>query len=186
MQLHTDKKWSKPKNWFHRLFGGRERRSGLSKIKSYLHDHGIVYRIHHHPDIFSASELAESLHVIREAVAKVVIIRADRRYFMMVLPSHLHMNFHRLARLLKVGHVSLATEQELETLFPDCEVGAMPPFGNLYGLPVYVDVSLNQEPRIYFAAGTHRDVIELRYEDFGRLVNPHVGVFAARPMKRVA
>jgi len=186
MEALSDKKWFEPRRWLDRLLGRRERPSGLFRVESYLRDHGIDYRVHPHPDAFGASATAESLHLTGKAFAKVVIVRADRRYVMAVLPSELQIHFRRLARLLKVKHVSLATELELKALFPDCEIGAMPPLGNLYGLPVYVDVSLNQEPLLFFAAGTRRAAIQMHYRDFNRLVSPQVGRFAAVPLKRAA
>ena len=181
MRLFQNKKWDNPKKWFRRLLGKGEPPTALSRIEAYLSERGVSYQLLPHPDAFMASELAESLHVTGKRVVKVVIVRAKHRYSMAVLPSHLQINLERLARLLRVNHVSLATETELKSLFPDCEIGTMPPLGNLYGMPVYVDLSLTHQPVIYFAAGTHHDVIEMHYRDFDRLVKPEYGVFTTVP-----
>lgn len=173
------------KRWFYRLIGIKDHPSALSRIEKYLTDHHVPYRRLSHPDAFSASELAETLDVTEKRIAKVVIVRADHRFAMAVVAAPLLVNLRRLARLLKVDHISLACEEELKTLFPDCETGTMPPFGNLYGLPVYVDLCLNREPLFFFAAGTHRDAIAVRYSDFDRLVKPKVGTFAAVPLQKV-
>ena len=185
MWLFQTKKWGRPKEWVYRLIGREARSSALSRIETYLQENKISYRLLPHSKAFFASELAKSLHVTEDRVAKAVIVRARRSFIMAVLPAPLQVNFPRLAHLLKTNHLSLATESELKSLFPDCAVGAMPPFGNLYGLPVYVDVSLNQEPILYFAAGSDHHAIEMRYEGFNRLVKPQIGIFAAVPIERV-
>jgi Ala-tRNA(Pro) deacylase len=179
-------KWIGLKKWFRGLIGREKYPAVLLRIEALLRENEIPYRVLQHPETSSASELAESLHVSGKRVAKVVIFRTKGRYVMAVLPSSLQVNLQRLARLLKVNDVSLATEAELKTLFPDCEVGAMPPLGKLYGLPVYVDVSMRLEPLFVFAAGTRRDAIEIFYRDFDELVKPKIGIFAAVPIARVA
>ena len=110
-------------------------------------------------------------------LAKVVIIKADDRFVMGVLPSNYKVDFERLSDVLGGEHVRLATEGEFQELFPDCGVGAMPPFGNLYGLEVFVDESLAEDEEIVFQAGTHLRVIKLRYQDFADLVHPKVTNF---------
>ena len=110
-------------------------------------------------------------------LAKVVIIKADDRFVMAVLPSKYKVDFERLSDVLGGEHVRLATEGEFQELFPDCGVGAMPPFGNLYGLEVFVDESLAEDEEIVFQAGTHLRVIKLRYQDFADLVHPKVTNF---------
>lgn len=186
MKLTQNTKWVGLKKWFRDLFEKEKYPAVLLRIEALLRENEIPYRILQHPDASSASELAESLHVSGKRVAKVVIVRAKGRYAMAVLPSHLQVNLQRLGRLLKVNHLRLATEGELKALFPDCEVGAMPPFGNLYGLPVYVDVSMRLDPLFVFAVGTRHDAIEIFYRDFEELVKPRVGAFAAVPIERLA
>ncbi len=178
MDLFRTQKWDRAKEWLHQLFGREAGFSALSKIETFLKERKIPYRVLPHPETLKARDLAESLHLPGKQVAKVVIVRAKHRYFMMVHASHLDIDPKRLARVLWVDRVSLATEAELKSLFPDCAVGAMPPLGELYGVPVYVDVSLIQEPVLYFPAGTHRHVIKMRFEDFKHLVKPKIGAFS--------
>jgi Ala-tRNA(Pro) deacylase len=106
-----------------------------------------------------------------------VVVKADTRFVMTVLPASWNVNLPRLRDLLMSQHVRLATEDEIKNLFPDCELGAMPPFGNLYGLHVYVDQSLTEDEEITFQAGTHSDAIRMRYWDFAALVFPVVTEF---------
>lgn len=179
-------KWIGLKGWFRNLFGREKYPAVLLRVEALLRENEIPYRVLQHPEASSASELAESLHVSGKRVAKVVIVRAEGRYAMVVLPSHLQVSLQPLARLLKVDDLSLASEAELKPLFPDCEVGAMPPFGSLYRLPVYVDLSMRLEPLFVFAAGTHRDAVEIFYRDFEELVKPKIGIFAAVPIERIA
>jgi len=114
-------------------------------------------------------------------MAKVVIVKVDERFVMTVLPANWSVDLHRLRNVFLTHHVRLATEHEITGLFPDCELGAMPPFGNLYGLPVYVDRSLTEDLEIVFQAGTHSDAIRMRYMDFAALVCPVVAEFHRLP-----
>lgn len=98
---------------------------------------------------------------------------------MLVLPADRHVNLDEAERALGVGQARLATEEEFKRLFPDCEPGAMPPFGNLYDLPVYVAPSLTAETEIAFNAGSHTEVIRMAYADFADLVHPIVVEFSA-------
>ena len=179
-------KWIELKKWFRGLIEREKYPTVLLRIEAFLRENEIPHRVLQHPEASSALERAESLHVSGKRVAKVVIVRTQGRYAMAVLASHLQVNLQRLARLLKVNQLSLASEAELKTLFPDCEVGAMPPFGNLYGLPVYVDVSLRLDPLFIFAAGTRHDALEIFYRDFEKLLKPKVGIFGAVPIERLA
>ncbi len=160
--------------------------SALERIKALLDKEKIPYRLVSHPEAYSALRVAESIHVPGREVAKVVIVRATAEYGMVVLPAHRDLDLARLAHAIGAENVSLVEEQELKEIFPDCEVGAMPPFGNLYELPVYVDQSLAEEPVIFFPAGSHHEVIEMRYEDFDRIVHPIMGQFAMEPLKRAS
>jgi Ala-tRNA(Pro) deacylase len=116
-------------------------------------------------------------------LAKVVIVKADERFVMAVLPSHWKIDFDRLREALGAGDVRLATEDEFKGLFPDCELGTMPPFGNLYDIPVHVDRSLTEDHEIVFQAGTHFGAVKLRYQDFADLVHPTVAEFHQAPTK---
>jgi Ala-tRNA(Pro) deacylase len=123
---------------------------------------------------FTAAEVAESAHVKGRDFAKTVIVKIDGAMAMVVLPASRRLVLHDLREMLATEHVRLATEAEFKGAFPDCEIGAMPPFGNLYGMPVYVAASLAEEPEIAFNAGTHTEILKLRYEDFEQLVQPLV------------
>ncbi len=160
-----------------------KRRPILERLKALFEKEHLSYRLIPHSEVFTAPELAASIHVTGRQVAKVVMVRADGRYVMAVLPSHRQLDLDRFGEVIGAHHVSLAKEWEMEELCPDCEVGAMPPFGNLYGLPVYLDESLVKEPEIFFQAGSHHEVIEMRYQDFERLVHPKVDHFALEPLK---
>jgi Ala-tRNA(Pro) deacylase len=107
-------------------------------------------------------------------LAKAVVVKEDQRYLMAVVPASTQVNFTALAKTAGAKEIRLANESELKELFPDADVGAMPPLGNLYGLPVYVDESLSKEPEIVFHAGTHEETIRIDYVDFARLVQPNV------------
>ena len=114
-------------------------------------------------------------------MAKVVIVKIDGRFVMTVLPASWNLDLHRLRELFAAQHVRLATEDEIKDLFPDCDVGSMPPFGNLYGLEVYVDRSLTEDEQIIFQGGTHSEAIRMRYADFAALALPVVAEFHRLP-----
>ncbi len=146
----------------------------LERLLKYLDDNRVPYLHTVHEPVYTARELAAVEHVPPRDVAKVVVFHSERGYAMAVLPADKLLDLKELRSTLVLSHVRLANEQELAELFPDCELGAMPPFGNLFGLRVYVDQDLNAENLIAFNGGTHDDVIEIHYRDFERLVNPRV------------
>jgi Ala-tRNA(Pro) deacylase len=137
-----------------------------------------------HEEAYTAPEIAHTLHVSGKMLAKVVMIQADQRLVMAVLPSTWMIDFARLKKTLRCRHVRLATEEEFTGLFPDCDIGAMPPFGNLYDVPVYVDELLAKDEEIVFDAGMHSRAFKLRYPDFADLVHPIVAEFHQAPRKR--
>jgi len=144
----------------------------LQKLLAFLDDNGVEYTHHTHPTAYTAREVAAVEHVSAHKVAKVVVYFSENGYGMAVLPGDAMLDLQALRTLLGVQRLRLATESELSELFPECELGAMPPFGNLYDLPVYVDASLSSEESIAFNAGTHRDVVHMKFKDFERLVKP--------------
>src|SRR5579883_3478834 len=144
------------------------RRPCLERLTEYLAAEGVAFEVSHHPPRYTAQE-----------VAQVVMLVADGRLVMVVVPATRRVSLALVRDALGVSHVRLAQEEEFAHVFSDCEVGAMPPFGNLYGVPVYVDAALAQDPVIFFKAGTHEDVVSLSYAEFERLVRPRVGVFAS-------
>ena len=149
----------------------------LTRLQDYLDERKVAYQLIRHQEAYTASEIAHTLHISGKMLAKVVIIKADDRFVMAVLPSNYKVDFERLADALGGEHVRLATEGEFQELFPDCGVGAMPPFGNLYGLEVFVDQSLTEDEEIVFQAGSHLRAMKLRYQDFADLVHPKVTNF---------
>jgi Ala-tRNA(Pro) deacylase len=144
----------------------------LERLQEYLDQNRVTYTHTAHPLAYTAREVAAAEHLPAREVAKAVIFLGDNGYRMAVLPANRLLDFQELRTVLGFTHARLATEQELAQLFPDCELGAMPPFGNLYGIPVYLDSSLLDDEMIAFNAGTHRDVIHMRIMDFRRLTEP--------------
>ena len=150
----------------------------LTRLKQYLDRENVPYQHDVHRTAYTAQEVAAEEHVPGKLVAKTVVVKADAQFAMAVLPASLRLDTAALKTALGAKEVRLATEFEFTGLFPDCDVGAMPPFGNLYGLSVYVDESLTVDPEIVFNAGTHQDTIRMTYADFARLVRPQVFAFA--------
>ena len=155
----------------------------LRRLQEYLDSHHVLYEVLGHQEAYTAPEIAHTLHVSGKMLAKVVMIKADERFVMAVLPSNWKIDFDRLKEALGSRRVRLATEDEFKGLFPDCEIGTMPPFGNLYDVPVYVDELLAADEEIVFEAGTHFGAVKLRYQDFANLVHPTVAEFHQAPMK---
>jgi Ala-tRNA(Pro) deacylase len=148
-------------------------------LERYLRDMGVPYQTQHHPLAYTAREVAASEHVPPRHVAKVVIAVAGEMPLMLVLPADERLHLGAVAYVTDTRAPRLAHEDELSRWFPDCAVGAMPPFGNLYEMPVYVDHALTKDEIIYFQAGTHADTMSMKYADYERLVRPMVGSFAA-------
>ena len=153
------------------------------KLKEYLDSKKVPYQVLPHEEVFTALETAQSLHVPGKDLAKVTMVKVDDKLVMTVLPSTWKVDLHRLKEAFAARDVRLATEEEFKGTFPDCEVGAMPPFGNLYGVKVYVDRSLTEDEEIVFDGGTHHDGLKMRYKDFAALVNPVVEEFHQIPSK---
>ncbi len=150
----------------------------LRKLKDLLDDEGIKYLTIIHSPAYTAMEVAASAHIPGKEVAKTVIIKLDGKMAMMVLPASKMVDLDLIVALTGATSVALATEGEFKDVFPGCEVGAMPPFGNLYGLDVYVTESLGEDEMIAFNAGSHTELIQLAYEDFERVVKPKVARFS--------
>jgi len=155
----------------------------LKRLQSYLETNKIPYEVANHPKAYTAHDVAHTLDVPGKLVAKVVVVKADRYFVMTVLPSTWRVDLKRLRDVLDARDVRLATETEIANLFPDCQVGTMPPFGNLYGVEVYVDQLLTEDESIVFEAGTYVGAIKLQYKDFADLVRPKVAAFHHEPSK---
>ncbi len=146
----------------------------VKKLKEFLDENRVKYVTISHSLAYTAQEIAACAHVPGKELAKTVIVKADGRMAMAVLPASLKLNFDLLGDALGAKKVELATEREFKQLFPDCELGAMPPFGNLYGMEVFVAESLTEDKEIAFNAGSHTELMRLPYEEFSRLVKPNV------------
>jgi len=151
----------------------------VRKLKEFLDTRGIRYVTIQHSPAFTAKEIAASAHIPGKQLAKTVMVRVNGRMAMAVLPASYSIDFHLLREVCGAERVELATEREFRDMFMECEVGAMPPFGNLYGMEVFVAGTLAEDEEIAFNAGTHRELIKMAYADFERLVNPVVAEFAA-------
>lgn len=149
------------------------------RLEAYLREHGVKYEITPHAEAYTAQEIAAVEHVPGGQLAKVVVADADGTLAMLVLPAPARVDLVRLRAALGAKKVRLASEEEFARLFPDCEVGAMPPFGNLYGVPVYVDRSLTGQAQIVFNAGTHRETMTVAFADYQRLAAPTIIEFTA-------
>jgi Ala-tRNA(Pro) deacylase len=149
-----------------------------------LEENKVGYETLHHPEAMTAQRIAQAEHVKGRHHAKVVMLKAGEKHLMMVLPADRQIDLERARKIIGMT-VSLDSEKEFKPLFPDCAVGAMPPFGNLYGVPTYVDKSLAGENYIVFEAGTHTDAIKMSYRDYEKIVKPRVEDLAVKiqPMK---
>ena len=143
-------------------------------LKAFLDRQGVKYLSIRHSTAYTASEIAASAHVSGRDFAKTVIVLIEDQMAMVALPANRQLVLTELRDMLDTSHVRLASEAEFRDVFPDCEIGAMPPFGNLYKMKTYVTSNLADEREIVFNAGTHTEVIKMAYEDFERLVNPAV------------
>lgn len=150
----------------------------IDKLKSFLDGEGIKYVIITHSRAYTAQEAAASAHIPGRELAKTVMVKLDGRMAMAVLPASYHIDLEHLAEAAGVKKAALASEHEFAGLFPDCDTGAMPPFGNLYGMDVFVAESLAEDDEIAFAAGSHTELVRMAYDDFERLVKPKVLAFS--------
>ncbi|WP_342378880.1 YbaK/EbsC family protein [Myxococcus stipitatus] len=148
-----------------------------ASIQHYLQRNRVLYERYWHPRAVTAQELAQALHVSGWRVAKSVIVMADRQPWIFVVPAAGTLDLMRVRELLGVRTVRLASEREFRDHFPDCEVGAEPPFGELYGLPVAVDETLSLTEHLLFRAGSHEEAVEMRFQDFATLEWPLVASF---------
>lgn len=151
------------------------------RLEAYFQANGVAYQVQQHATAYTAQRVAESEHIPGKRLAKVVMVIANARPVMLVLPASYRVDLTKAGAALGDPNVRLAQESEFETVFPDCEVGAMPPFGNLYNVPVYVDRALTRNREITFNAGTHRETMTIAYADYERLVRPTVLEFAQGP-----
>lgn len=157
----------------------RRWRVPATRLTEFLDAQHVLYSIVPHAQAYTASQVASAAHIPPKAVAKTVMIKVDGELAMAVLPASREIDFEVLEVLLDAQRVRLAGESEFRRRFPDCETGAMPPFGNLYGMQVYVDDALARDEEINFEAGSHTELIRLSYAEFETLVRPRVLKFSA-------
>jgi Ala-tRNA(Pro) deacylase len=150
-----------------------------TKIKEFLDNNHVRYSTLSHSVAYTAQEIASLAHIPGKELAKTVMVKLDGKLAMAVLPASNQVDLEALKKAAGAKEVRLSTETEFKYQFPDCEPGAMPPFGNLYDMPVFVDEALTRDKEIAFNAGTHRELIRLTFEDFNRLVQPKTARFAA-------
>jgi len=150
----------------------------IKKLKAFLDEYGVKYVSIQHSPAYTAAEVAESAHIPGLLLAKTVMVWINDEMAMAVVPASHRIDFDRLAEASGAVEVQLASEDEFKELFPTCDTGAMPPFGNLYGMRVIVESALTKDYEIAFTAGSHSEVIRLPYADFERLVEPELASFS--------
>jgi Ala-tRNA(Pro) deacylase len=148
-------------------------------LKHFLDEHGVKYAVITHSPAFTAQEIAARAHISGKELAKTVILKIDGRLAMAVLPASQKVDLDELGQVIG-GRIEIAQEEQFRSRFPECDPGAMPPFGNLYDMDVYVADSLAEDAEIAFNAGSFTELIQMAYEDFERLVHPRVLHFGAR------
>ncbi len=144
----------------------------VRRLKQFLDSNDIRYETLTHPTTYTSQRTAESAHIPVQEMAKTVMVKIDGKMAMVVVPTSQRVDLEALQKATGAGNVELATEKEFKNLFPECEVGAMPPFGNLYDMQVFVSPRLAEDEWIAFNAGTHTELIKLSYSDYARLVSP--------------
>ena len=150
----------------------------LRKLQEYLDEHQIKYQVLTHSTAYTAQEVAQAQHIPGKDVAKVVMVRKENGLpVMLVLPASHKVDFAKLHEVLGT-RAELEPEREFRDLFPGCDIGAEPPFGNLFGLETLVDTALTKDEEIVFNAGSHWQTVRMRYQDYARLVQPRVATFA--------
>ena len=149
-------------------------------IREFLDSHQVPYECVPHSQAFAAQEVAETLHVPGRRFAKAIVLNADGRMLMAVVPATHRLELHELKDKLGAKELELLPEGELAKICTDCELGAFPPFGHLYGMDMWVDKSLTESEEITFNAGSHTEAIRMKSADFLRLATPHMARFAER------
>lgn len=146
----------------------------IKQLKQYLDEHQVKYISISHSPAFTSQEIAATAHISGKQLAKTVVVKLNEQMALVVVPAHEQVNFEQLQKLAGVATAILASEAEFKGRFPECEVGAMPPLGSLYEMPVYVSAELAAQGTITFNAGSHAELIQLSFNDFMRLVKPTI------------
>jgi Ala-tRNA(Pro) deacylase len=147
----------------------------VKKLKEYLDNLNIKYVTISHPLSYTSQQTASVTHIHGKELAKTVVVKIDGKMAMVVLPASYKVDLELVKKAAGADSVTLASEAEFQNMFPDCDPGAMPPFGNLYGMDVYAEEKLAEDAEIAFNAGSHLELIKLAYQDFARLVKPRIG-----------
>lgn len=158
----------------------------LRRLKELLGEAKVSYEVYNHPLAYTAQEIAAQQHFSGKEMAKVVMLEVDRGLIMGVIPGSQKINLNTAKTSLAAKEVRLATEDEFISRFPECEIGAMPPFGNLFGVSVVVDPALEKDEYIYFNAGNHVQAVRLKYADFAQLVRPQVARLVEERKRKAA
>ena len=145
-----------------------------TKIKEYLDSNNIHYVTILHDPVYTAQEKAASAHISGKELAKTVLVKIDGDIAMVVMAANERLDVHELKKELNVKKVALAEERDFVSFFPGCEPGAVPPFGNLYGMNVYISDALSRDDEIAFSAGSHIELIKLDMQDYSKIVRPHI------------
>jgi Ala-tRNA(Pro) deacylase len=153
----------------------------VTKLREFLDNHDIKYVTVSHSKAFTAQEVAESAHISGKELAKTVIVKLDDTLAMAVLPASLIIDLDLLQRATGASQLTIATEGEFREVFPECETGAMPPFGNLYQMNTFVDQRLREDEEIAFNACSHTELIKMSFGDFEKLANPIAANFSVSP-----
>jgi Ala-tRNA(Pro) deacylase len=159
-------------------WGRRRTVMPITRLKEFLDKKRVKFVCIRHSTAYTAQEIASSAHVKGRNLAKSVVVKLDGELALAVLPAKYQIDFDRLRAAAKAKSVGLAGEAEFTERFPGCETGAMPPFGNLYELPVYADETLTRDEEIAFNACSHTELIQIAYRDFTRLVKPKIARFS--------
>ncbi len=152
----------------------------IKKLKEFLDSNNVEYITISHSKAYTAQKTAATTHIPGKEMAKTVIIKFDGKMAMTVLPASYRIDFEQLKMASGASIVEMSSENEFRDIFPDCELGAMPPFGNLYGMDVYVAKSLAEDEEIAFNACSHTEIVKMKYKDFDRLAKPKILKFSAK------
>ncbi len=152
----------------------------VERLREYLEEHHVKYVTIKHRPAFTAQQIAATAHLPGRDLAKTVVVKLDGKFAMAVLPAPDKVSASRLREVSGAKEVELASESEFAGLFPRCEVGAMPPFGNLWGMQVFVDCRLCEDEQIAFNAGSHTELLKLSYADYEKLVRPKIAALSTR------
>lgn len=156
----------------------------VQRMKDFLDEHGIKYVSIIHSTAYTAQEIAAAAHIRGKELAKTVIVKINGKLAMVVLPASYAIDLERMREAIGAGKLVLANEIEFKDKFPGCYIGAMPPFGNLYGMEVFAEEDLSQDEEISFNAGSHTELVKMKYKDFAEMVKPKVLklAFKAKPV----